>query len=88
VAALVSAMVVSYQLYKVQALFARRLGVLLPTKTGAGPATPPSAGQLYWGLRGVNRGLMECPTGMPLGMIGFAATVWQEAIALMQDATK
>jgi hypothetical protein len=83
VATAVSTMAVGYQLYKVQALVAKRAGINLPTKTGAGPATPPSAAQMYWGLRGAQRGMMECPTGMPLGTMGFAAGVWQEIIALL-----
>jgi hypothetical protein len=85
VAAIVSLMIYRYQLVKLENLIAKRFGVPLEIKWAAGPVTPPSFGQFAWGMRGVQRGLVESP-GLALGGMGFFASVWSEVMALMQES--
>jgi hypothetical protein len=55
----------SYQLWKVTAFVCKKCtGLNLPIRLGKGPATPPSAAQVMWEMRGAERGLVDAPFGL------------------------
>ena len=85
-APIIGLMAASYQLTKVANLFSTKyLDVNIVPRFGEGPASPPSAQQLSWEMRGIQRGCLEAPMIGPVPNPGFLLSFGQELLSLAKD---
>ena len=85
-APIVTFMATSYQFNKLAGLVSRKCAnVDVSIKFGRGPTSPPSAMQLHWEMRGIERGLIDSPFIGPLPNPAFGIAMAQEIVSFASD---